>query len=120
VSTELIFIVVSVLVAGLILVAGLVAVLAGQRPPRDADLQPVGPGWTGEGPARDKYVASPESARPLLGLGGDRYRSTLRALWWATIAGVLISVGLADVYPDNQFQIYALGGLSVIAVVVFH
>ena len=53
-------------------------------------------------------------------IGPDRYRATIRAIWWATVVGVLIAVGLTDVFADTQTAIFALGGLAVIAVVVFH
>lgn len=121
-TTELIFLFVSALVAGLIVIAGLFALVGGRRSARpEAGLQAVGPGATPEAPARDKYLSIAETDQsPVTWLGPDRYRSTIRAIWWATIAGVLISVGLTDVYLDTQFQIFALGVLAVVGVVVFH
>lgn len=120
-TTEQIFLLVSAVVAGLIVIAGLVAVLAGRRMTRtDGGLQPVGPG-PGLEPMRDKYLSNTESVgSPLAWIGPDRYRATIRATWWATIVGVLIAVGLTDVFPDTQTAIFALGGLAVVAVVVFH
>ena len=121
VTTEQIFLLVSAVVAGLIVIAGLVAVLAGERMTRsDSGLQPVGPGPSLE-PTRDKYLSNTESTgSPLAWIGPDRYRATIRAIWWATVVGVLIAVGLTDVFADTQTAIFALGGLAVIAVVVFH
>ena len=120
-TTESIFLIVSAAVAGLIVIAGLFALLSGRSGMPESGLEPVGPGATPEAPARDKYLSTPESASAALSwLGPDRYRSTIRAIWWATIAGVLISVGLSDVYIESQFEIFALGGLAVIGVVVFH
>ena len=120
-TTELIFLLVSALVAGLIVIAGLFALLPGRRSASGEGLQPVGPGAPSETLPRDKYVSTvdPPSFR-VAGLGPDRYRSTVRAIWWATIAGVLISIAVTDVYSGAQVQISALGVLAVIGVVVFH
>ncbi|HEX9738527.1 MAG TPA: GGDEF domain-containing protein [Candidatus Limnocylindria bacterium] len=120
-TTELIFLLVSALVAGLIVIAGLLALLPGRRSAREQGLQPVGPGAVSDAPPRDKYVTTVESLpTPVPWLGPDQYRSTVRAIWWATIAGVLISVAVTDVYSEAQVQISALGVLAVIGVVVFH
>jgi diguanylate cyclase (GGDEF)-like protein len=121
VTTEFIFLIVSAAVAGLIVIAGLFALLSGQSTPSESSLEPVGPGATADAPPRDKYLSTAEPTSPALSwLGADRFRSTVRAIWWATIAGVLISVGLTDVFAESQFEIFALGGLAVISVVVFH
>jgi diguanylate cyclase (GGDEF)-like protein len=121
VTTEQIFLIVSALVAGLIVAAGLFALFAGRRSETDGGrLLPVGPGLSADGGARGKYVSGIDSAiAPGSMFGPDRYRSTIRAIWWASIAGVLISVGVTDVF-DNQAQIFALGALAVVGVVVFH
>jgi diguanylate cyclase (GGDEF)-like protein len=121
VTTEQIFLVVSAVVAGLIVIAGLVAVRAGRRlSGPDAGLQPVGPGPSLE-PLRDKYLSNTESTgSPLAWIGPDRFRATVRAVWWATIVGVLIAAGLSDVFSETQTAIFALGALAVIAVVIFH
>jgi len=121
VSTELIFLLVSAFVAGLIVIAGLFALLPGRRSAIPYGLQPVGPGASSETLPRDKYVSTVENlSSPISWLGPDRYRSTIRDIWWATIAGVLISVAVTDVYSEAQVQISALGVLAVIGVVVFH
>ena len=120
-TTEFIFLMVSAAVAGLIVIAGLFALLAGRSAGPGGGLEPVGPGAMPETQGRDKYLTTAETPSvPFSWIGPDRYRSTIRAIWWATIAGVLISVGVTDVYSANQVQIFALGGLAVIGVVVFH
>ena len=121
-TTEQIFLLVSALVAGLIVIAGLVALVAGRRYGRlEGGLEPVGPGPALEPPTRDKYLSTTESTgAPLAWIGPDRYRATIRAVWWATVVGVLIAVGVTDEYPDTQTAIFALGGIALIAVVVFH
>ena len=120
-STELIFLLVSAFVAGLIVIAGLFALLAGRRSTLPEGLQPVGPGAPSEALARDKYASTVETfSSPVSWLGPDRYRSTIGAVWWATIAGVLISVTLTDVFSEAQVQISALGVLAMIGVVAFH
>jgi diguanylate cyclase (GGDEF)-like protein len=119
VTTEQIFLLVSAVVAGLIVIAGLLAVL-GARDRADG-LQPVGPGPGLEPPPRDKYLSGTEATgSPLAWIGPDRFRTTIRATWWATVVGVLIAVGVTDVFAESQTAIYALGGLALIAVVVFH
>lgn len=121
VTTELIFLIVSAAVAGLIVIAGLFAVRSGRSATSESGLEPVGPGAPPESVGRDKYLSTAEPApAALTWLGADGYRSTIGAIWWATIVGVLISVGLSDVYAESQFEIFALGGLALIAVVVFH
>lgn len=121
-TTEQIFLLVSAFVAGLIVIAGLVAVLAARRlGGPEGSMLPVGPGPGIEPPARDKYLSSTESTgSPLAWIGPDRFRATIRASWWATIAGVLIAVGVTSVYGETQTAIFGLGALAVIAVVVFH
>lgn len=121
-TTEQIFLLVSGLVAGLIVIAGLVALVTGRgRVRSDGGLQPVGPGPGLEPPARDKYLSGTESTgAPLAWIGPDRYRATIRATWWATVVGVLIAVGLTDEFSASQTAIFALGGLALAAVVVFH
>jgi diguanylate cyclase (GGDEF)-like protein len=121
VTTEQIFLLVSALVAGLIVIAGLVALVAGRSFGREGGLQPVGPGPGLEPPTRDKYLSSTESTgAPLAWIGPDRFRATIRAVWWATVVGVLIAVGVTDVFADTQTAIFALGGVALLAVVIFH
>lgn len=121
-TTEQIFLLVSGLVAGLIVIAGLVALVTGRgRAGSNGGLQPVGPGPGIEPPARDKYLAGTElTGAPLAWIGPDRYRATIRATWWATVVAVLIAVGVSDVFSATQTAIFALGGLALVAVVVFH
>jgi diguanylate cyclase (GGDEF)-like protein len=120
-STEEIFLLVSALVAGLIVSAGLVALLVGRRPARgEMGLQPMGPGVPPDARVRDKSLSGIKAVVPQTWwLAPDRYRSTIRAVWWAAIAGVLISVGLTGAFP-NQAEVFALGVLAVTGVVVFH
>ncbi|HEV7200558.1 MAG TPA: GGDEF domain-containing protein [Candidatus Limnocylindria bacterium] len=121
-TTELIFLLVSAFVAGLIVTAGFVAVLSARRLGHtEGGMLPVGPGPGMEPPVRDKYLSTTESTgSPLAWIGPNRFRATIRACWWATIAGVLIAVGVTNVYSESQTAIYALGALAVIAVVTFH
>ncbi len=120
-TTEQIFLLVSAFVAGLIVIAGLVAVLSARLGGTEGGMLPVGPGPGLEPPVRDKYLSTTESSgSPLAWIGPDRFRATIRASWWATIAGVLIAVGVTSVYGESQTAIFGLGGLAVIAVVAFH
>jgi diguanylate cyclase (GGDEF)-like protein len=98
-----------------------VALVAGRSFGREGGLQPVGPGPGLEPPTRDKYLSSTESTgAPLAWIGPDRFRATIRAVWWATVVGVLIAVGVTDVFSDTQTAIFALGGVALLAVVIFH
>lgn len=121
-TTEQIFLTVSALVAALIVVAGGIALLSGRRGGRlDNGLQAVGPGIPSDGGSRDKYLSNPDTAPiPVSWIGPDRYRTTIRAVWWATIAGVLITIGVTDAFVTNQVSVFGLGALAFMAVVVFH
>ena len=46
--------------------------------------------------------------------------STLRVVWWLTIAIVLLGVGISGSFAAEQGPIFALGALAVLAVIVFH
>jgi diguanylate cyclase (GGDEF)-like protein len=122
VTTEQTFLLVSALVAGLIVIAGLVAFLAARgRDAEESSLEPVGPGPGLEVAPRDKYLSTTESSgAPLAWIGPDRFRATVRASWWIVVVAVLILVGLTDEYADTQTAIFALGGIALVAVVIFH
>ena len=47
-------------------------------------------------------------------------QQTLRVLWWLTITIVLLGVGISGSFSADQAQIFLLGGVGVITVVIFH
>ena len=45
---------------------------------------------------------------------------TLRVAWWLTITIVLLGVGISGSFGSEQAPIFVLGGIGVLAVVLFH
>jgi diguanylate cyclase (GGDEF)-like protein len=64
-------------------------------------------------PAPPSNVASPTPAR-------DGEGQTLRVVWWLTITIVLLGVGISGSFSSAEAPIFVLGGLSAVAVLVFH
>lgn len=98
-SPESVLLLVTGMVAGVVALAALFAL--------------VGRGRDSRADAGEMPVADPEAPN-------GRYRSAVRVVWWVASAGVLVGVGVADIFGDTQTAIYLLGGLSVVAVLVFH
>lgn len=44
----------------------------------------------------------------------------VRITWWVTIAAVLVGVGLSGAFPETQTQIFAVGGVGALVVLVLH
>jgi diguanylate cyclase (GGDEF)-like protein len=105
VPLELTIIAITALLAGLLLVA---IMLAG-RSPAASPARSVG------GPLA--AVAPRESATEQAANGAD---VTLRVVWWLTITIVLLGVGISGSFAADQAPIFLLGGAAVLAVVVFH
>jgi diguanylate cyclase (GGDEF)-like protein len=113
VSGEYIFIVLSGAVAALLGVGALVAV-ARSRPAGDPtdDVTPR--------PSRGDPVTKYE--------GGDHrdrgvdlsYGTALRVLWWVSILGVMVGVGLTHAYDATQPAIFVLGAVAAGVVVVLY
>jgi diguanylate cyclase (GGDEF)-like protein len=102
---ELIIIAVTALLAGLLLMAIMLAGRGGGVPARTADgssapLQRISEGGVG----------SPNTGAEV----------TLRVVWWLTIAIVLLGVGISGSFAADQSPIFAVGAGAVLAVVVFH
>ena len=107
--TELTVIALTALLAGLLLVA---VMLAGRRGGTDRWAETAGP------PA---LVGAPSA------IGGDRADSdlpatdaTLRVIWWLTTTIVLLGVGISGSFAADQAPIFVLGGAAVLSVVAFH
>jgi len=113
VPPELIFLLVSAAVAVLL---GTGAVVAAYRSRRaiatEAQPQlpePVAP--------PDKYDAG---AGEIERRGRRSYATAVRVLWWASIAAVLIGVGLSGAYGPTRAGIYGVGALGFAAVLLLH
>ena len=115
-STEpLTFFLVTVVLASLVLVA--VLLLPGERrsdperpTPRDERLPAKysPPPWATAG-AEQTVVPSPAT-----------YDRVLRIVWWVTIVGVLIGVGLSGAFPETRSLIFGLGLVAVGFVLALH
>lgn len=105
-TPELTFILVTGGIAALVGVGVLVAVVRGPA-----------------GPVPDPAIeATPErggSDAPSL-LSTATHEGVVRVVWWVTIAGVLVGIGVSDPYPPNRAAIYALGGAAALLVVLLH
>ncbi|MGH2456489.1 MAG: diguanylate cyclase [Candidatus Limnocylindria bacterium] len=111
-NAELIFIVITGLVAALLGIGALVAAIrASARRARGGD----------DGPERDESLDKYEpAAAGIEGLVGASYGSAVRILWWVSIAAVLIGVGLSDAFDRSQPAIYLVGAVAVGIVIVIH
>jgi diguanylate cyclase (GGDEF)-like protein len=109
VPTELTVIALTALLAGLLLVA---VMLAGRRGGTDRWAESAGP---------------PALVGATSPIGGDRADSdlpatdaTLRVIWWLTTTIVLLGVGISGSFAADQAPIFLLGGGAVLSVVAFH
>jgi hypothetical protein len=114
VPPELIFLIVSAAVAVLLGTGAVVAALRGRRPTAAAGDELRLPDAA---PQPDKYDAGPGEVERR---SRRSYATAVRILWWVSIAGVLIGVGLSDAYDASQAAIYAVGAVAVCAVVLLH
>lgn len=112
--TEVVFIAVTAIVGGLLLLGAALAVLRDRRP---RDLAAMD--RPASEPAGKYEVDADVSEANTLGLG-SMADGVVRVLWWVTVVAVLISVGISGAYTENQTPIYAIGAMAVIAVVVLH
>jgi diguanylate cyclase (GGDEF)-like protein len=111
--TDLIFLIVTAIVGGLLVLGASLAAVR-ERGGRSAmDSISFANGWGKYEP--DPDVAEVESAGP-----ATASTAVVRVLWWVTIAAVLVGVGLSNSYVGNQPFIFGIGGVAVVAVVVLH
>ena len=96
------------LLAGLLLVG---VMLAGRRVP----------GGERELHLSDASNRSAAALQPTTATGEGRApASTLRVVWWLTIAIVLLGVGISGSFAADQAPIFLLGAAAVVTVVIFH
>jgi diguanylate cyclase (GGDEF)-like protein len=114
VPPELIFLIVSAAAAVLLGTGAAVAALRSRRGLRTATGELQLPDAAAQ---PDKYDAGTNDLERR-GRGG--YATAVRILWWVSIAGVLIGVGLSNAYDASQAAIYAVGAVAVGVVVLLH
>ena len=103
---ELTVIAVTALLAGVLLVA---VMLAGRGIRADGSLAaPRAPGL-----AMSSHEPAAEREAPVA-------ETTLRVVWWLTITIVLLGVGISGSFGADQGPIFLLGAAAVVAVVGFH
>jgi len=113
VPPNLIFLIVTAIVGGLLVLG---ASLAAVRERSAARFSLDAGAADGQG----KYEPDAEIAEAHAGASASASIGVVRVLWWITIAAVLVGVGLSDAYRANQTIIFGLGGLAVVVVVVLH
>ncbi|HET8776629.1 MAG TPA: GGDEF domain-containing protein [Candidatus Limnocylindria bacterium] len=101
---ELTIIAVTALLAGLLLVG---IMLAGRRSAGAGDDSRA---LASVAPRREPAEAEPSGAAD----------ATLRVVWWLTTTIVLLGVGISGSFAADQAPIFVLGGVAVLAVVLFH
>jgi diguanylate cyclase (GGDEF)-like protein len=117
VSTELVLAIVTAIVGGLLALGAGLALLQergerGALPVPVAEPPPNEPAGKYDVGAEFSAAGSPDSRTSTA--------AVVRILWWVTVAGVLIGIGLSGQYGENRTPIYAVGGLAVVAILVLH
>jgi diguanylate cyclase (GGDEF)-like protein len=114
VTADVIFILVTGVIAALLGVGALVAAL---RPPAARDAEAGDAPLAYLDPALDKYETD---AAGSAAAASAAHSTAVRVLWWVSIAAVLIGVGLSDAFDATQPGIYLIGALAVAIVVLLH
>jgi diguanylate cyclase (GGDEF)-like protein len=117
VSTQTAFIVISAAVAGLVGIAAVIALYGEWAARRRAAEAPEGESEALRLPV-DKYESALGTA-PAETPGGS-FDGVIRVVWWLTIVGVLVGVGISGAYPADQGAIFAVGGAAALVVVLLH
>ncbi|HYI66861.1 MAG TPA: GGDEF domain-containing protein [Candidatus Limnocylindrales bacterium] len=88
-------------------------ILAGRRAPEGASRETT---------PRIRQTALSPTVTPQHGALGDGRdaQQTLRVVWWLTITIVLLGVGISGSFIADQPEIFLLGGVAVVTVVIFH
>ena len=88
-------------------------ILAGRRSPEATPRESM---------PRVRQMALSPTVTPQHGALGDGRdaQQTLRVVWWLTITIVLLGVGISGSFIGDQPEIFLLGGVAVVTVVIFH
>lgn len=116
-STQTAFIIISAGVAGLMGLAAVIALL-GERAARRRAAAAIDEGTGGLPLSADKYDSARGSASAEAASGS--FDGVIRVVWWLSIVGVLVGVGISGAYPRDQGAIFAVGGAAALVVVVLH
>ncbi len=116
-STQTAFIIISAGVAGLIGLAAIIALL-GERAARRRAGEAIDGGTEGGPLGADKYDSARGSASAEAASGS--FDGVIRVVWWLSIVGVLVGVGISGAYPQDQGAIFAVAGAAALVVVVLH
>ena len=111
---ELIFLLVTGLIAALLGLGALIAALRRNRAPRGDDAADLAS--LGDAPI-DKYEAD---AAGTASVTGAAQGTAVRVLWWVSIASVLVGVGVTDAFESTRPAIYAIGAAAVAVAVLLH
>ena len=112
------FLIVSASAAGLLALAGIVALPLERAARRRAANGPGRDEVEGFSSTAGKYAAtSPASTGAA---AGPSFEAVIRVVWWLSIVSVLVGVGLSDAYRSQQLSIYAVGGVAAATVLIFH
>jgi len=110
VPPEQTIIAVTAVLAAMLLVG---VILAGRRMPDEPARETT--------PRIRHYALSPSVTQQHGALADGRdAQQTLRVVWWLTITIVLLGVGISGSFMADQAQIFLLGGVAVVTVVIFH
>jgi diguanylate cyclase (GGDEF)-like protein len=113
VPTDLVFIIVSIIVAALLLIGGAVAGLRERGRLHERMAEPP------SSPAGKYDVDEAMGEKGMLGVGPTA-GGAVRILWWVTLAAVLVGVGLSGSFSENRTSIFAVGGIAVVVVLALH
>lgn len=116
-STQTAFIMISAGVAGLMGLAAVIALLA-ERAVRRRAGEAIDAGTEGLPLGADKYDSDRGAAASEPASGS--FDGVIRVVWWLSIVGVLVGVGISGAYPDDQGAIFAVGGAAALVVVILH
>ena len=116
-STQTAFIIISAGVAGLMGIAAVIA-LVGERAAQRRAAVAASDGSEHLFLGVDKY----DSARGVASFDAPArsFDGVIRVVWWLSIVGVMVGVGVSGAYPAEQGAIFAVGGAAALVVVVLH
>lgn len=116
-STQTAFIIISAGVAGLVGIAAVIALL-GERAARRRAGEAIDERSESLPLSADKYDSARGSASAETASGS--FDGVIRVVWWLSIVGVLVGVGISGAYPRDQGAIFAVGGAAALVVVLLH
>jgi len=117
VTTQTAFILISAGLAGLMGVAACIALVM-ERVARRRAAEATGRASEGLGVAADRYDQGRGQAPH--DESGSSFDGVIRVVWWVSIIGVLVGVGVSGAFANEQGAIFAVGGIAAAVVVALH